>query len=206
MPIVGKRMTLRDRNKLLRRQAILDAARELLLEVGYDHVTLESIAARADLTKPTVYTYFEGREEILLAAYLQVFDRMEDILREASALDSPFEKLSYFVRQVLTANFASPLPIYSWPPQRILSHPTVIERRDFVRYSLVAILQEGQAKGEFASELDPVAAVQYILSVKGNRSLEGFVQRGEIQSAELIENLHALILDAVSSMPPATSN
>jgi AcrR family transcriptional regulator len=197
MPSSEKPLTLRERNKLLRRQAILDAARELLLEVGYDAVSIEGIAARADLTKPTVYAYFESREEILLAAYLQVFDHMEAILSAAAALTTPKAKLSHFVREVLTANFASRLPLYSWPPQDILSHPTVIERRDFIRQSVVAILQEGQAKGEFASDLEPVVAVQFVLSVKGNRSLEGFVHHGEIPADEMVEHLHGCVLDAI---------
>lgn len=49
-------------------QAILDAAWEELLEVGYQRFTIESVAARAATSKPVIYRRWSNRAELVLAA------------------------------------------------------------------------------------------------------------------------------------------
>src|SRR4051795_1529832 len=43
-----------------RRQAILEAATYLLAEVGYDRMTVDALATRAGVSKPTIYRRWPG--------------------------------------------------------------------------------------------------------------------------------------------------
>ena len=52
----------REREKNERRTAILRCAKELILSQGVEHVSMEDIARRAELSKATVYLYFSGKE------------------------------------------------------------------------------------------------------------------------------------------------
>jgi AcrR family transcriptional regulator len=52
----------REREKIERRKAILDCARELILLHGVHRVSMEDIARKAELSKATVYLYFSGKE------------------------------------------------------------------------------------------------------------------------------------------------
>ena len=54
----------------MRREAILDAAAELLAERDYSEISFNEIARRARFTKSNVYRYFSSREEIYLQLYL----------------------------------------------------------------------------------------------------------------------------------------
>ncbi len=49
-------------------QAILDAAAELLSEVGYEALTLSDVAARAGTTRPALYRRHENKAELVIAA------------------------------------------------------------------------------------------------------------------------------------------
>jgi AcrR family transcriptional regulator len=51
-----------------RDEAIHEAALDLLSEVGYDRTTIEGIAARAHVSKATIYRRFKNKQEILMAA------------------------------------------------------------------------------------------------------------------------------------------
>jgi AcrR family transcriptional regulator len=52
-----------------RRQAILDAAMDLVAEVGYDRATIDAIAARAGVSKPTLYRRWpHGKPEVVADA------------------------------------------------------------------------------------------------------------------------------------------
>jgi AcrR family transcriptional regulator len=52
-----------------RREAILRAAIELVAEIGYDRMTVEALAGRAGVSKPTIYRRWPGgKKEIILDA------------------------------------------------------------------------------------------------------------------------------------------
>jgi AcrR family transcriptional regulator len=50
------------------RQAILEAAFELVLEVSYANTTIEGIAARAGTGKQTIYRWWRGKADVVLEA------------------------------------------------------------------------------------------------------------------------------------------
>lgn len=54
-----------------RREQLLDVGRRLFAEKGFDAVTVEEIAAKADVSKPVVYEHFGGKEGL----YAVVVDR-----------------------------------------------------------------------------------------------------------------------------------
>jgi AcrR family transcriptional regulator len=56
---------LRERKNARTRDAIERAAAELALEQGYDHTTVDQIAARADVAPRTVYVRYPTKEAIL---------------------------------------------------------------------------------------------------------------------------------------------
>jgi AcrR family transcriptional regulator len=54
-----------------RRSQLLDVAKTVFAEMGYDATTIEEIAARASVSKPVVYGHFGGKEGI----YAVIVDR-----------------------------------------------------------------------------------------------------------------------------------
>ncbi len=50
-----------------KRNAVLSAAAELFLERGYEPVSMDAIAAKADVSKRTVYSYYESKTALFAA-------------------------------------------------------------------------------------------------------------------------------------------
>ncbi len=51
-----------------REQAILDAALELLIEVGYDRLSMDALAERAKAGKATIYRHWSGKAQVVVDA------------------------------------------------------------------------------------------------------------------------------------------
>ena len=67
----GYTSALRERQAAATRQAVLEAARELFLSQGYGATTIDQVAARAQVSKPTVFTAV-GNKQAMLAAVRDV--------------------------------------------------------------------------------------------------------------------------------------
>ncbi|HKR24483.1 MAG TPA: TetR/AcrR family transcriptional regulator [Allosphingosinicella sp.] len=75
------------------RRAILKAARELLDEGGLLSVTMEGIAARAGVGKPTVYRHWSNRYEVAMAALIDATREAEAPVRPGAPLEALAEQL-----------------------------------------------------------------------------------------------------------------
>lgn len=65
-----------DRRKQRTRRMLKDALIGLILERGYDDLTIQDITERADLRRATFYLHYTDREELLMAALQETFDAL----------------------------------------------------------------------------------------------------------------------------------
>jgi AcrR family transcriptional regulator len=70
--------------------ALLDAAEELLVEVGYAGITTRKLAERAGVNHGLVHYYFGSMEELLLRAVERFTDALVERQRAMYAADIPF--------------------------------------------------------------------------------------------------------------------
>lgn len=66
-------MGRRDREKTVRKNEIIKAARDLFLKKGFTGTSMDDIASKSEFSKRTLYTYFTSKEEIYYAVlYLAI--------------------------------------------------------------------------------------------------------------------------------------
>jgi AcrR family transcriptional regulator len=92
--------TRHEEGALLRRR-VMDAAFEVLGEVGADRLTMDMVATRADAATRTVYNHFGSRQELLAAVYTDVVRTNRSLLQRSFAeAGDPAEGLRQFVTQM----------------------------------------------------------------------------------------------------------
>jgi AcrR family transcriptional regulator len=89
------------------RQAVLEAARKLFHDHGYDATSLQQIADRMGVTKANVYYYFRTKAAILQAILGPMADSLSELLDTAEALEDRDARTACivdgYVAQVLAA-------------------------------------------------------------------------------------------------------
>jgi AcrR family transcriptional regulator len=86
----------RERHKDLRRAAIVDAANDLLREVGADDLSVKMIAERADVSAATIYNLFGAKGAVLEKVYARDFEAFAAkvaALGAMPALEAMFESV-----------------------------------------------------------------------------------------------------------------
>jgi len=77
----------KEKERLTRRQDVIDAAEALFMEKGYEHATMDDIAMDAGFTKKTIYAYFSSKDEISMEIMLKGFKALNKLIDDTLALN-----------------------------------------------------------------------------------------------------------------------
>jgi AcrR family transcriptional regulator len=83
------------------RQAISDAATRLFFERGFDRVTIEEIAAAADVGRMTVFNHFPRKEDMFFDREQEIRDVAFDALKVRAADIGPIEALGMLAHRLI---------------------------------------------------------------------------------------------------------
>jgi AcrR family transcriptional regulator len=84
----------RERERQELRSSILEAAREIAAQEGWQAVTMRKVAELIEYSPPTIYEYFEGKDSILVEVMREGTHKLLERLRVASAsTDDPEERM-----------------------------------------------------------------------------------------------------------------
>ncbi|MFH8369284.1 TetR family transcriptional regulator [Streptomyces sp. NPDC018031] len=97
-------MGLRERKKLRTRRALIEAAVRLVAERGYEETTVAEIAAAADVSTRTFFSYFPGKEDVLFA---DSQERVDALVREVTGR-RPGETVAQLLLRALRVSVVSP--------------------------------------------------------------------------------------------------
>ncbi|MDH5307287.1 MAG: TetR/AcrR family transcriptional regulator [Myxococcales bacterium] len=157
-----------------KRARILEAAFEVCVQRGVSRARMEEVAARAQVSKGTLYRFFASKEELLLASIIASYEEGLSIVYEHSpeaqdplrALDSILEGLV----KLLGATTASMMRVFYESWAIVAEQPEYRARldafmRDFHadRHREVAqLIRRGQQAGVFRAEVLPEVMGQSI--------------------------------------------
>jgi AcrR family transcriptional regulator len=96
-----------------KREAVLRTAVQLFLEQGYHGTTLNDVAERLNITKPALYNYFGGKDEILYECWAIGHERVDDCIDEInSGVGTGLAKLRKLIvryAEVMTTDYGKSL-------------------------------------------------------------------------------------------------
>ena len=146
---------LKEQEKQLRKDLIMDAAERVFAKTPFDRVQMREIAAEVGLSAGAIYTYFPDQETLFLETALRGARRVQALLDEQLATDAPDLKTAVH----LYIDFA-------------LAH-----------FEYLRICQHCMLYGKFTDDhsLEMVTTTSQALFERFDRFLEGRVKDGEVR-------------------------
>jgi len=142
----------------LKREAVLLAAAQVFNERGYHLTTLDAIAEKLNVTKPTVYYYLSNKEAILCECFRTGCGVLVDAADEIEESElTGIDKLAAFMRkyaEAMTTDFVMNvvrLDLYGLEPEM---QDEIGELKSAVDRRFRTYIEEGIANGTIA-ECDP---------------------------------------------------
>ena len=145
--------------------AILDAVYELLQEGSARDLTLEAVAKRAKVGRPTLYKWWPSKSALVFAMFHERIDRNDAIPLTGTAEEVIRGKVRRLIRELngLFGKVLADLIAEGQSEPAILQdlHEQHIKGR---RAATTADIERGKAAGEFAADIDPALLIDSIFS------------------------------------------
>lgn len=168
--IADRRQEEKDR----RRIEIVEAAESLYQELGWDAVTMDSVAKKARLSRALVYVYFKDKRELLLAiterALVLLRARFEEArsrartgLDQIEAMGRAYMAFGLELQHYFDACARLEQRASDAPPEKGSIEATVFETGVRVHEVVVASLQAGQADGSIRADIGDLQVTSRVL-------------------------------------------
>jgi len=156
-------MSKRGRAKAAQRERILDAARSLFAERGFDDVTVSEIATKSAVARGTIFNHFQSKHGMIEAITGDVVAYYAGLLDQALAAEStPVPQLVRALFSYMGAGIESSQTFYRGAFREIVrvqvgleSTGTLNAQQRKAQRRLAQLLERGQERGEIESELPP---------------------------------------------------
>ena len=186
---------LRERKKLQTRQALRDAALRLTAERGLDHVTVEDIAAAADVSTRTFFNYFSSKEEAVVGGDPELMDHVLAVLAARPVDEEPL-----FSLQAVLGEFATMLiqnrDVHVMRRKVMADNPSLLARRAAAFDEFERVLTKGirdRMTTDATSDADSTLVVAVAVAAM-KVSVDQWV------SSEAQLDLHALFASAINRL------
>lgn len=100
--------TRKERQKEELRGKILDAAKELFIERGFESTSIRNIAERIEYSPTTIYLYFKDKDDIFFALHQEGFVLLNQYFKSLQNVADPFERLKAITRSYIAFALENP--------------------------------------------------------------------------------------------------
>ncbi|WMT39884.1 TetR/AcrR family transcriptional regulator [Paenibacillus sp. D2_2] len=175
-----------------RREQIMDAAYELVLEKGLISITIVDIVKKAEISRVTLYKYYSSIHEIVFDIQIKILNEMSELLGEKLKGKDGLEKLHDYFATFVRMYHARPdyfrfAAMFDQFYQSSYPTPELEERyQSFTKQGidlLEQIIEEGMVDGSIRAETNPTMMAQ-ILSHIMMGTTQRVAARNEIYKTE----------------------
>ncbi len=197
--------TRRGRKRAATREAIIDAAEELLRNGGPTAVTLPAIAERADVALQTIYNRVGSRDTVLLAVAERAFAANRVYMDEAyNTVGSPRERI--LAAGYAYLRFASECPhefrLLLDPPDLPEPIEGIADLTDEQNGKLAGALRDGMAEGTIRADIDPDQTATLLWAMlNGVLALTWRTDRLRLDPSELLAPVADLFTQGLEPRP-----
>jgi AcrR family transcriptional regulator len=189
----------REQLRQLKREAVLLAAAQEFNECGYHNTTLENIAKRLNVTKPTIYYYVTNKDEILTEIFRTGCDALDRAADEVDGSEMVgLDKLAAFMRryaELMTTDFVMNVALLEDTCLGPEMRAEIREIKSSIDHRFRAFVEEGIREGAIA-DCDPKMAA-FTIAGALNGIARWYQTNGPLDPREIADIIVNMLVDGL---------
>jgi AcrR family transcriptional regulator len=196
----GSPLGLRERQRRMRDECILETAFALIAEKGYEAMTMEDLADRVGISKPTLYHHFDSKEAIAVRALVKL---NEDAVRCIHGIDpggTPVERLRLVVEWLVRTRFTATSAAFlrarpAMTPARL--HPDYLRAAQARVDAVTEIIRSAQAAGQVSLELPAIVLSHMLFSLACNPDYDALLADEVASPQDIVDTILTVFFDGI---------
>jgi TetR/AcrR family fatty acid metabolism transcriptional regulator len=182
------------------RERIINSAKKLFAEQGYQKTTIVDISKRAGLSEAALYDYFQGKEDLLLTIPdLWVSELVRDLEEQLFGVKGAVNKLRKYLWWYMRRVEQSPVDakivyLFLKTNANFLNTEVYSNVKNFYTH-LVEIFEEGRKSGEMKADLNPRAARDIFVGTMDHIISRWLLKDMSYSLFDDLENIFELMVD-----------
>lgn len=185
--------SIRQRQRDLRHDAIIDAAFELMATKGYRSMAIDDVIDEVGISRPTFYTHFVSKEQLGVEVIVKMIIYAREHLRQFIEASPGRNAAAAMIRFTLERRFPNDNFDYN-ASNELHDHPGVIEAEEQLARELAEQIAIAQNAGEARQEISPIMAARTLHAILKDPLINAQCNAGNIQPEQLIADATALLL------------
>jgi TetR/AcrR family transcriptional regulator, cholesterol catabolism regulator len=188
-----------------REESIYRAAARIFQRKGYAATSLQDIADEVGLLKGSLYYYIESKEDLLYGITRYIHAVAREVVEETRAMDGlASDRLAHLIeRHIVTMIHNLDMTRAFYTDYNALSSErrasVMHERTEYERFTQ-ELIEEGQAAGEFCTELDAHLMTSAILTML-NSVYMWFHEREGVKAEAIAQGYQKFVLNGLRCPP-----
>jgi AcrR family transcriptional regulator len=197
----------REEQREEKRLAVLHTAAALFNEKGFHATSLDEVAERLNISKPTVYYYIKSKEEILFECVRigleMVVGAADEVARAGGTAEEKLVAVMHKYAEIVTMNFGMCLIRVGEDPLPPASRAALRTLKSKIDRQFRTLVQEGIEEGAFAP-CDPKITA---FAIAGTLSWIAiwYDPNGPMSAKEIADRCIALIMNGLTFKSPAAA-
>lgn len=200
----------KERQKEELRAKILQSARELFMDMGYEHTSIRNIAEKIEYSPTTIYLYFKDKDDVFYALHQEGFIILNQYFKSLELVADPFERLkaiskAYIQFAIENGEYYDLMFIVRSPMNAIQKDRAEWKEGDKAFEFLINTIQQCIKSGYFKGMHPEILAFTVWSMVHGIASLE-IRNRcsvvSELNQKDLAHKATAMVIEILDRMHP----
>jgi AcrR family transcriptional regulator len=191
------------------RERLLNAAEVCFERQGLRRTTIEDVAREAKVSRSTVYRYFDGRGDLIVAAHLRenqaVNEKVKSLMSRPGSFSERF--LEATIRSIYAIRSGKYLPLMLSPEGALLASKSITASKAFydnARATMKPFVERAKAEGEIRADLELDDLIEWNVRIIFSFAMfDGPIKRDRASLSRLIGEF---MLPALNREPPAPTS
>jgi TetR/AcrR family transcriptional regulator, regulator of autoinduction and epiphytic fitness len=194
-------LSLKDRQRQMRENAILESANRLLAEKGYQGMTMEELATRVGIAKGSLYQHFRSKEELISAALVSFMDRISDYIDTLPSTQPAIERIKLTFRKALILGFQDGFPdilgVRFLAKESLACHPVYVASNERLVVAMAGLFDIAKKQGDVSSDIPTELLVHATIGRMREPEVDPLIAEGRLQPESVVDFLVQMFLGGV---------
>jgi TetR/AcrR family transcriptional regulator, regulator of autoinduction and epiphytic fitness len=188
---------LRERQRQVREDAILDMAHELMVAEGYSDMSMDDLAARVGISKATLYQHFGSKEELAISVIVRAMRRGEDYITSLDPGLPAIRRLELVMRNMIAKRTNIGSGRMMLPPMTIIQHPDFQAQSGRMTELVGELVDAAKREGDIPSDLVTPVIVRLLLSSMREHGFLDLLVSEQCSLGQLTDTVIAVLFDGL---------